>query len=109
MKKDLDLILNFRNQREWKEFHTPKNLAIALSVEASELLEIFQWSTDNEIDKSRKAEMEDEIADIYYYLLLIAHESNINIKSAFKKKMKTNEKKYPVDKSKGNSTKYNKL
>jgi NTP pyrophosphatase (non-canonical NTP hydrolase) len=109
MKKDLDLILNFRNQRDWKEFHSPKNLAIALSVEASELLEIFQWSTNNKIDKSRKAEMEDEIADIYYYLLLIAHESNIDIKSVFKKKMRTNEKKYPVDKSKGNSTKYNKL
>lgn len=109
MKKDLDLILNFRNQRDWKEFHSPKNLAIALSVEASELLEIFQWSTNNKIDKSRKDEMEDEIADIYYYLLLIAHESNIDIKNAFKKKMRTNEKKYPVDKSKGNSTKYNKL
>ena len=109
MKKDLERILKFRTDRDWKKFHSPKNLAISLSIEASELLENFQWTPDNQIDESRRKEIEEEIADIYYYLLLIAHESNIDISSVFGKKMKINEEKYPIEKSKGKSTKYNKL
>tara|TARA_Y100000590_G_C15170339_1_gene807100 strand:+ start:133 stop:462 length:330 start_codon:yes stop_codon:yes gene_type:complete len=109
VKKDLERILKFRAEREWEKFHSPKNLAISLSIEASELLENFQWTPNNEIDESRRNEIKEEIADIYYYLLLIAYESNIDISSVFEKKMKLNEEKYPIEKSKGKSTKYNKL
>ena len=109
MKADLKKILKFRDDRNWKKFHSPKNLALSLSIEASEILEIFQWTSNNKLDSKRKKELEDEIADVYYYLVLLAEETNIDIKKAFKNKMKSNELKYPASKVKGRSTKYNKL
>ena len=109
MKKDLDKILKFQKERDWKQFHSPKNLAISLSLEASEILELFQWTKNNDLPQDKKKKLEEEIADVYYYLLLLAHESGIDIKKAFENKMALNEKKYPVDKSKGKSNKYNEL
>ena len=109
MKSDLKKILKFRDDRNWKKFHSPKNLALSLSIAASEILEIFQWTSNNKLDTKRKKELEDEIADVYYYLILLAEETNIDIKKVFKNKMKKNESKYPVSKVKGKSTKYNKL
>lgn len=109
MKDDIKKIIKFQKARNWKQFHSPKNLAISLNLEASELLEIFQWTKDNNLPEESKKQLEEEIADVYYYLLLLAHETNIDIKKAFNRKMEINAKKYPVGKAKGKATKYNKL
>jgi NTP pyrophosphatase (non-canonical NTP hydrolase) len=105
----LKKIIKFQQDRDWKQFHTPKNLAISLALEASEILEIFQWTKDSNVPETKKALLEHEIADVYYYLLLLAHETGIDIKKAFDKKMKINLKNYPVKKSRGNSKKYTEL
>jgi NTP pyrophosphatase (non-canonical NTP hydrolase) len=109
VKEDLTDILSFQKQRDWKQFHSPKNLAISLSVEASEILEIFQWAQDNNLPENKKHHLKEEIADVYYYLLLLAHETGIDIKKAFKEKMQKNAEKYPIKKSKGTSKKYTEL
>ncbi len=109
MQEDLDKILKFQKERDWKQFHSPKNLAISLSIEAAEILELFQWTKDNNLPEDKRIELKEELADVYYYLLLLAYESGIDIKKTFKEKMTLNEKRYPVDKAKGNSKKYNEL
>lgn len=109
LEADIRAILKFQKERDWKKFHLPKNLAISLSLEASEILEIFQWSKNNQLPKGEKDNLAMEIADVYYYLLLLAHETGIDISRAFQKKMMINSKKYPVKKAKGNSVKYNKF
>lgn len=109
MQSDLEKIIEFQKQRDWKQFHLPKNLAISLAIEASEILEIFQWTKGHDLPNDKKQQLEEEIADVYYYLLLLAHETGIDIQKAFKNKMKINTKKYPVHKAKGNSKKYNEL
>lgn len=109
MKNDLKKILEFQKKRAWKQFHLPKNLAISLSLEAAEILELFQWTKDNGLPEVKKEQLAEELADVYYYLLLLAHETNIDLKKAFKEKMKLNEKRYPVNKSKGNARKYTEL
>jgi len=109
MKNDLQKIIRFQKNRDWKQYHLPKNLAISLALESAEILEIFQWTKDNELPADKKNLLADEIADVYYYLLLLAHETGIDIQDAFQKKMQLNEKKYPVDKSKGSSKKYTQL
>jgi NTP pyrophosphatase (non-canonical NTP hydrolase) len=99
------LIASFRDERDWRQFHTPKNLAVSISIEAAELLEHFQWS-----DKCKnKKEIAYEMADVLAYLLLLADECDIDLEKAFLEKMKINEKKYPIEKSKGKSTKYTEL
>ena len=109
MKEDLKQILEFEQQRDWKQFHTPKNLAISLVLEAGEALEIFQWSKDGNLPAGKQAELGEELADVYYYLLLLAHETGLDIRKEFRKKMEINASKYPVAKSKGNSRKYDRL
>jgi len=108
--KDLtNKIKKFRDERDWKQFHLPKNLAISLMLEASEVVELFQWTKDNKLPKERLQDLKDELGDTYGYLLLIANEFNIDLGKALEEKIKKNEEKYPVEKSKGKSTKYNKL
>ena len=109
MKDDLKQILEFQRQRDWKQFHTPKNLAISLVLEATEALEIFQWSKDGDLPPEKKTKLGEEVADVYYYLLLLAHETGLDIEEEFQKKMRVNTDKYPVEKSRGTSRKYNKL
>ncbi len=109
MKNNLQKILQFQQERDWKQFHQPKNLAISLAIEASEILEIFQWTKDNDLPANKKDQLADEIADVYYYLLLLAHETGIDIQKAFQQKMIINEKKYQVSKAKGSSQKYTEL
>ncbi len=104
---ELNSLLRFRQSRDWSKFHDPKNLAISLALEASEVLEIFQWSQSNELPHEKKDALQDELADVYAYLLLLAHETNINLSQALKRKMKKNEQKYPVELYKGSSKKYN--
>ncbi len=104
---------HFAQERDWDQFHTPKNLAAALSVEASEILELFQWLTPEQSlavkDKPKdKQHAADEIADTFIYLLRLADKLEIDIESAIEIKMKKNAEKYPVELARGNATKYNK-
>lgn len=104
--KAIEIIKEFIKQRDWEQFHDPKNLAISLNLESSEVLELFQWTKDNEINKNKITNLKDELADVYYWLLLLADQYEIDIEKALEEKMKKNEEKYPIDKSKGNSEKY---
>lgn len=102
----------FALERDWDQFHSVKNLAMALAVESSELLEIFQWMSENEsnaiLNNPLKLEkVEDEVADVFVYLLRLSGKLNIDIETAVIKKMAKNAHKYPIDLSKGNSKKYN--
>jgi len=99
-------IVSFRDDRDWKQFHNSKDLAVALSIEASELLELFLWKSneDFKIDK-----LKEELADVLMYALLLADKHDLNITEIIQDKIKKNAEKYPVDKSKGNATKYNEL
>jgi dCTP diphosphatase len=108
-RKSLERILQFREERDWKQFHLPKNLAISLALEAGEVLELFQWTKDNNLPDDRKADLEAELADVYCWLLLLAHDFDIDLDKALAAKIKVNAVKYPVEKSKGKSTKYHKL
>ena len=105
-------IIAFRDARDWKQFHNAKDLAISLTLEASEVLEHFQWKSKEEIEKyivTNKDEIGEELADVLYCVLLMSHDLKLDILSAVEKKLKKNELKYPVEKSKGKTTKYNKL
>jgi NTP pyrophosphatase (non-canonical NTP hydrolase) len=103
----------FAKEREWEQFHTPKNLSMALSAEVGELLEIFQWLTteqsDNLKESEKKNEVSEELADITYYVLRIADMMDIDLEKAVWDKMKKNADKYPVSKAKGNAKKYTEL
>ena len=110
--KLLKQIINFREARSWKQFHHPKDLAISLSLEASEVLEHFQWKSKEEIEeyvKTHKEHIGEELMDVLYWVLLLSNDLHIDIEKAFTAKMKKNAKKYPVKKVKGKHTKYNKL
>ena len=107
-KKVKSEIRKFVDELDWEQFHTPKNLSMALSVEASELLEIFQWQKADEYknaNKKQKEMIKDEIADIFYYLVRISDKLNIDIEKALIKKMKKNRKKYPKRLVKGKAVK----
>ncbi len=102
----------FAKEREWEQFHSPKNISMALSVESSELMEIFQWmKTDEsrELNENDLKKVRDEVADVLLYTLRIADLLNINLEEAIESKMEQNAQKYPVEKSRGNSKKYNEL
>ncbi|WP_400247964.1 nucleotide pyrophosphohydrolase [Niallia sp. JL1B1071] len=102
-------ILSFRDERNWKQFHNPKDLAISLSLEASELLENFQWKTSEEGIVANRENIKDEIADVVIYALLMSNEIGINLEQAIKEKVRKNKQKYPVDKSFGSRKKYTDL
>ncbi|WP_299390563.1 nucleotide pyrophosphohydrolase [uncultured Gelidibacter sp.] len=106
IKKTIDKLLKFRDEREWEQFHNSKDLALALSIEASELLELFLWKENEDFDKEK---LEDELADVLSYGLLLAHKHNLDIADIINKKILKNSKKYPVTKAKGTSKKYNEL
>lgn len=101
-------VVSFRDQRDWKQFHDPKDVAISLSLEASELLELFQWKTSEQALKNKDA-IREELADVLYWVLLLGHDLEINLASALKSKLNTNAKKYPVEKARGKATKYTEL
>ena len=105
-------IIKFRDERDWMQFHDPKNMAVSIILEASELLEHFQWKTKEEVEKyvmQNNAEIKDEIADIALYLFELADNLGISLMSAMEEKLKKNEVKYPISKAKGKHTKYDKL
>lgn len=112
---DIDLLkkrlTEFAEAREWKKFHSPKNLSMALAVEAGELLEIFQWYTEEESsdvkdDPLTKEKVSHELADIILYLTRIADQLNINLNEAVLNKLTINHRKYPIAKVKGSAKKY---
>ena len=105
-------IINFRDARDWKQFHNPKDVALSLVLEAAEVMEHFQWKDKSEIDeylKNNKQKVGEELADVLYWVLLMSHDLEIDISQALEEKMKINEQKYPVEKAKGNHIKYNSL
>ncbi|MFA5207672.1 MAG: nucleotide pyrophosphohydrolase [Candidatus Paceibacterota bacterium] len=111
--KDLtNRIIAFRDARDWKQFHNPKDVSLSLVLEAGEVVEHFQWKNKEEIEEYIKTDKEhigDELADVLYWVILMSYDLNIDILDALDKKIKKNEEKYPIDKSKGKHTKYNKL
>lgn len=106
-------ILQFRDERDWQQFHKPKDMVISLMLEVAEVAELFQWKTDEEMEAMRtphsNEDLADELSDVLAYLLQIAHDFNIDLKSAFLHKLEKSAKKYPVDKARGNRTKYTDL
>jgi NTP pyrophosphatase (non-canonical NTP hydrolase) len=107
-----DALREFAAERDWDKFHSPKNLAMALSVEAAELLERFQWVTEDESRNLPPAELEhvrQEMADVLNYLVRLADKLDVNLLEAARDKIKLNAQKYPVDKSRGSAKKYSEL
>jgi dCTP diphosphatase len=103
---------DFAAARDWDQFHSPKNLAMALSAESAELLEIFQWLTEEQsraLPPEAQAAASDEIADVLLYLIRLGDKLGIDPIAAARRKLAANERKYPVDKARGNSKKYNEL
>lgn len=108
-KETVNKVLKFRDDRDWKQFHDPKDLAISISLEASELLEIFQWSKDDVYCLDKIDKIKEELADVVNYCILMADACNLDLDKIITDKIKLNAAKYPVDKAKGTSTKYNEL
>jgi NTP pyrophosphatase (non-canonical NTP hydrolase) len=112
IKKLTEEIIKFRDARDWKQFHNPKDLAISLSLEVAEVLEHFQWKTKKEVEeylKQNKEHVAEELSDVLNYLLILSNDIGIDIIDASYKKLEQNNKKYSVEKAKGKHTKYNKL
>lgn len=104
MQELTEKIKKFNQERDWDQFHSPENLAKSISIEAGELLECFQWNNEYDLN-----EVKEELADVFNYCILMADKLGVDPKQILLDKMEKTAKKYPVDKSKGKSTKYNKL
>ncbi len=105
----LDALIAFRRERDWEQFHTVRNLSSALCVEAAELLDLFRWARDAEINtivEQQRSEIESEVADVAILLNYLCHDLNISLEDVIRKKLERNREKYPVDSSRGNATKY---
>jgi NTP pyrophosphatase (non-canonical NTP hydrolase) len=105
-KSTIEKLLKFRDERDWEQFHNSKDLALALSIEASELLEVFLWKKNEDFDKDK---LEEELADVFMYGILLANKNNIDINNIILKKLQRNNEKYPIEKAKGKSNKYDDL
>jgi len=103
-------LIRFRQQRDWEQFHSPKDLAISLSIEVAELLEWFQWRTNEQIEQQlqtdKRQALEEEIADVAIYLSYLCHDLNLDLDKIVETKMHKNALKYPIDKVKGRADKY---
>ncbi len=106
MKKTIEALIKFRDERNWDQFHNPKDLAIALNIETSELLELFLWKKSEEANCEKVRE---ELADVFAYALLIANKYNLDVEEIVLEKIQKNAVKYPVSKSKDSAKKYNEL
>lgn len=100
------LLVQFRDERDWKQFHNPKDLAVALSIEAGELLEAFLWKGAEE---AKIEKVKEELADVLAYAILLGHHYDLDLEQVVREKVQKNGEKYPVEKSKGSATKYNEL
>ncbi|MGI6644719.1 MAG: nucleotide pyrophosphohydrolase [Bacilli bacterium] len=108
-KKTIEKVVNFSKVRDWEQYHTGKDLAVSLSLEASELLEVYQWSGKDEWVKEKTDKIKEELADILMYSILIADAYNLDLDEIVLEKLKDNERKYPVNLAKGKKEKYNEL
>lgn len=106
MKKIIEALIKFRDERNWDQFHNPKDLAIALNIETSELLELFLWKKAEDADHEK---VKEELADVFTYALLLLNKYDLNIEEIILEKIQKNAIKYPVSKSKGSAKKYNEL
>lgn len=102
----IDALIKFRNERDWGQFHNPKDLALAINVEAGELLELFLWKNPEDANVEK---VKEELADIFAFSFLLAETYKFDIKEIVLEKIKTNSSKYPVHKAKGSAKKYNEL
>ncbi len=105
-------ILKFRDERDWKQFHNPKDVAISLALEAAELLEHFQWKTPAQVKahvRDALGDISDELADVLYWVLVLSHDLGIDLNRAMRAKLAKNAAKYPVNRSRGRITKYDRL
>lgn len=104
-----ELLLQFRDERDWKQFHNPKDQALSLVLEAAELMELVQWKNGDELDRhltEKRAELSDELADVLGWCLLIAADRGIDLAEAFHRKLAKNHAKYPAEQVRGSSRKY---
>jgi NTP pyrophosphatase (non-canonical NTP hydrolase) len=106
MKEIIQELIKFRNARNWEQFHNPKDLALAINIEAGELLEEFLWKKHEDANKEK---IKEELADVFAYAFLLAEKYDFDVKEIVLDKIKKNGEKYPVDKAKGTSKKYNEL
>jgi NTP pyrophosphatase (non-canonical NTP hydrolase) len=106
IKNLIQKLIEFRNERDWQQFHNSKDLALAINIEAGELLELFLWKDNEDVNKEK---LEEELADVLSFCLLLAEKHNLDVTEIIEKKIKENDKKYPVEKAKGTSKKYNEL
>ena len=102
----IQALLKFRNERDWEQFHNPKDLALAINVEAGELLELFLWKNSEE---AKKEQVKEELADVFAYAFMLAEKYNFDVKEIILEKIKRNGEKYPIAKAKGIAKKYNEL
>lgn len=108
-KETINQVLKFRDDRNWRQFHNPKDLAISISLEASELLEIFQWSGSDTACENKKEKIKEELADVLNYCILMADICGLDMDEIIQEKIKRNEEKYPVEKAKDSAKKYSEL
>ena len=101
----LELLIQFRDERNWAQFHDTKNLALALSIEASELNELFLWKKDAEVESVDQDKLKEELADIFVYAIMLAGKHNLDIGEIVRSKIEKNRAKYPIDKAKGSPNK----
>ncbi|PHC09923.1 nucleotide pyrophosphohydrolase [Bacillus toyonensis] len=104
-----EAVIKFRDERNWGQFHNAKDLAISLNLEASELLEVFQWKSSEEATETKMQEMKEEIADVMIYLLMLSDKLNIDLEEAVYAKLRKNAEKYPIEKAYGTNKKYDEL
>jgi NTP pyrophosphatase (non-canonical NTP hydrolase) len=103
----MEKINKFRDERNWRKFHNEKDLAISISLEASELLELFQWKSSDEVKKNNMNGIEEELADVLIYSYMMVDNLNLNVDEIISKKLKKNSEKYPINLSRGSNKKYN--
>ena len=106
IKDIIEVLLKFRNERDWEQFHNPKDLALAINVEAGELLELFLWKNASEVNRDK---VKEELDDVFAFAFLLADKYKFDVKDIVLEKIKKNGEKYPVDKAKGTAKKYNEL
>ena len=105
----MDKINKFRDDRDWRQFHNEKDLAISISLEAAELLELFQWKSPEEVRENSIERIKEELADVLIYSHMLASNLDLDIDEIIEAKLEKNNIKYPVDKSRGNKEKYTEL
>ena len=105
----MNQVLKFRDDRNWKQFHNPKDLAISISLEAAELLEVFQWSADDVICADKMDKIREELADVVNYCVLMADACGLDLDEIVQAKIQKNNEKYPVEKAYGSKEKYTEL